>query len=203
METKKRIILDEINYSEGKISLRGEKTTEDMYGLNKFARDSNATILCFDYLNSKGVLKDIVEYYKETEQEGNALIIDFVLDADKVKPYFDELKSYLTNIGRNPENCTLFRVDEYGVCLYSGCISLASLMPTYRDTYGCVGRSFEAGVVQLLNGLDAHTVYETREKEGEIKAGIKAIELSWKPTPYEEPDWDTICEAEEAATANA
>lgn len=197
METKKRIILDTINYSEGKIDLRKEETTEDKYGFNRFARDSNAAILCFDYLNNKGVLKDIVEYYKETEREGNVLIIDFVLDADKVKPYFDELKSYLTSIGRNPENCTLFKVYEYGTCAYSGCVSLTSLMPTYRDTYGCIGRSFEAGVVQLLNGLDAHTVYEIREKEGEIKAGIKAIELSWNPTPYEEPDIGVIYDEEE------
>ncbi len=63
-------------------------------------------------------------------------------------------------------------------CVYSGCVSCVDpIMTAYRDTDGCVGRSWETPILQGFDSDSAHQIYQVYKTEGAYAAGVKAWEM--------------------------
>lgn len=163
---KKKVICDTLIYDneelvlcETKSSVLSEKTKEVFQILN-----ANRQALA--YLYEKSILATISDYLMEIKGENPGRDIYFVCDIDKMLPYQAELKE------RFPEN-DIF--EERTPCIYSGCVSVTSTMSTYRETCGCVGKSWEVGLIKNLDGQTASKIAAVKKALGPVQSGINAI----------------------------
>lgn len=70
---------------------------------------------------------------------------------------------------------------EYGQqspCIYSGCLPMAHMMmTTYRDTYGCIGRSWEINMVINLKTSSCYKISEVRDTFGPYAAALYLMKI--------------------------
>lgn len=159
-----RIINDE--YVKGKVPSWGMDSENEKN--QEFNKRVKAVHNMYEYLDDKGILKKVSFRY-----EGDAEGASFSFEADKLLPYKEEM----LNSGVEDADIAVENIfyTEFSRCLFCGGIRLRWLMQTYRDTDGCVGRSWECWMCQHLESGDAHEVAEKRREKGS-KA---AIEYMW------------------------
>ncbi|MBR6163391.1 hypothetical protein IKQ26_05850 [bacterium] len=158
------VLCDTIAYIENNLWLHN---TEDCRNEKEkaYIENKNRAIRKFAELYETGELaeKGFVEVSDSKTKKGeNARFIDFVVDLDKL----DLDEDFLNIFPKSP-------------CIYSGCISFCEglTMQTYRDYYGCIGRSWEIATVQVLDNLSAEKISKVRREKGSYQAGIYAIKL--------------------------
>lgn len=137
--------------------------------LTQLAEDQTRTTKIIADLYSKGVLTE--KGYVRTNAftaEDNTNCVDtyFVVNLTDILPYLsdDDAEFVKQVLPKSP-------------CIYSGCVGFVHLlMKTYRDTYGCIGRSWETTIVDQLNSANASAVAQVRREQNAYQAGIKSIE---------------------------
>lgn len=89
--------------------------------------------------------------------------IMFVISAEKIAEVNPELAK---------------EINAYDPGLYDGCVTITTRMTTYRDNYGCIGRSWESGAVQALETYQCGAVATARDKQGVEQAGKLAMMIA-------------------------
>lgn len=121
----------------------------------------------YGWLYQTGLLQETAFLFQDLGDS-----VCFALDVKDLEPYRDRMQE------SGAENAALavhHIFDEaYTPCMYSGAIELGWFMSTYRNVDGCVGRSWECGLIQGLNNTAIFDVLQTKEKSG-VKAAISKM----------------------------
>lgn len=154
------------------------KEEKELFGNDtnsKFNQKIIAVNSMYDWLYKKGILKKESFIFKDYE---NASF--FALDVNNLKKYRKEMEESGVQEALLAVS-HIFDLD-YQPCRYSGAIQLAYPMVTYRDSGGCVGRSWECDVMQELNTEAANKVRLIKDKQG-IKAAVEEMYnmIPWNP----------------------
>lgn len=134
--------------------VKGEKHTwsadKDDWSNQEFNRKILAVNAMYGWLYEKGILRDV-----SFEVRDYSDVTFFALDAKDLEPYREQMAAS----GLKDADVALWHIfDEYYTpCEYSGAIELGWTMMGYRDVDGCVGRSWECG---LIKGLESGTVHD-------------------------------------------
>lgn len=105
----------------------------------------------------------------------------FAVNASDLSPYRKQMEE-----SGLPNALTAVRhiFDEpYTPCTYSGAIELGWTMMSFRDVDGCVGRSWECGLIKSLNTKGIYEVAKVKDEQGTREA-VKNLfsQFDWKPT---------------------
>lgn len=127
----------------------------------------------YGWLYEKGILEKVSFEFRDYEDAAY-----FALDAKDLMP----LRRQMEASGcQNASLATRHIFDEsYTPCTYSGAIELGWTMMSYRDVDGCVGRSWECGLVKNLDSEGIYEVARVRDESG-VKAAVSAL--------YAQFDW--------------
>ncbi len=161
-----RIICD--TYTKGDKHLWGDNPHDE------FNQRIDAVNRMYGWLYEKGILNDVSFEFKDYEDA-----VYFAVDAKDLEPYRKEMEAAQIE-GAALATRHIFDQD-YTPCTYSGAIELGWTMMSYRDVDGCVGRSWECGLVKGLNTEGIYTVAKVRDEYGP-KAAVKAL--------FAQFDWD-------------
>lgn len=137
----------------------------------------------YGWLYEKGILRDVSFEFKDYSDMSY-----FALDVKDLEPY----RAQMEQSGVQDASLAIKHIfdEEYTPCLFSGAIQLGWTMRTYRDVDGCVGRSWETGLVQHLNSSVVHDIFDVQREKGVRAAVSKVFDLSGF-----EPDlFDKACE---------
>ena len=139
-----------------------EIVTADEFVKKEYADAVTATRKMYGYLYEKGILEKISFLYRIDIIDGQTGV-SFAFDAEDLKPYKDEM----LNSGIENADVAVERLlkKEIKPCLYCGAIQLSWTMMCYRDTYGCVDKSWECSMVQVLDSGKAEEVSDTLENK--------------------------------------
>lgn len=117
----------------------------------------------YGYLYNKGILKKESFVSKDYSDA-----LYFAINTKGLESYREEM----INSGiENAELAVRHIFDEkYDVCVYCGAITLGWLMVTYRDTCGCVGKSWECSGCKHFENSAVSKVAEVRRAKGVMEA---------------------------------
>lgn len=150
--------------------------SENFYNRTKAVREM------YEYLDQKGILKTAsFEYF--TNDYGTS----FAVDTKDLECYREEMLNSGTYM---PELAVRWIFDEEVTpCIFCGAIKLSWTMLTYRDNCGCVGKSWECGMCNEVDGRFASKIAEIRKKEG-VKAAVSAhwADIDWERVDEEEDE---------------
>lgn len=134
----------------------------------------------YGWLYEKGILEKVSLQFKDYKEATY-----FALDAKDLLPYRQDME----NSGITGATLSARHIfdESYTPCTYSGAITLGWTMSGYRSVDGCVGRSWECGLVQNLDVKGIYEVSDVRDSEG-VRAAVKALfaQFDWKPTLSEQ-----------------
>ena len=109
----------------------------------------------------------------------------FAVDACALLPYRSQME---TSGSPNALLAVRHIFDEpYTPCTYSGAIELGWTMMSYRDVDGCVGRSWECGLIKCLDTEGIYDVAKVMDESG-VQEAVKKLflQFDWKPTLSEQ-----------------
>lgn len=109
----------------------------------------------------------------------------FALDVKDLEPYREQMEQS----GLDGAELAVRNIfdEKYTPCMYSGAIELGWSMATYRDVDGCVGRSWECGLVQ---GLSVKYIYDYVLPVLQEKGAREAVKVLFEVYPWKESDLD-------------
>lgn len=166
-----RIICD--SYIKGQKEIWGEDRNAE------FNRKILAVNEMYGWLYEKGILEKVSFEFKDY-----SFGTCFALDVKDLLPYREQMeKSGLDGSELAVQH--IFDV-EYTPCMYSGAIELGWTMASYREVDGCVGRSWECGLVQAMNVEQIYQVLAVQEEKG-VKEAVKRV---FEIYPWKETDLD-------------
>lgn len=155
--------------------VKGEKHIWSADKDNPSNQEFNRKILAvndmFGWLYEKGLLRDVSFEIRDYSD-----VTFFALDVKDLEPHREAMAAS----GLKNADIALQHIFEeyYTPCEYSGAIELGWTMMGYRDVDGCVGRSWECGLIKHLDSAAVHDVGRILDSEG-VKAAVKAaFELS-------------------------
>lgn len=140
----------------------------------------NDTLNAYNELIKSGRMEQIASYVRKQEYAGSTpendtVSYSFVFDPANITD--DELATLHEKYPK--EKISLTRTERFDPCVTCGCVALAcGGMSTYRDTYGCVGRSWEHPFIQAFYPPDCNEVYEVLREKGAEEAGRFMINKS-------------------------
>lgn len=147
---------------------------------SEFNRKILAVNDMYGWLYEKGILEQVSFEFKDYEEAAY-----FALDTKDLEPYRREMGACMT---RDADLAVRHIFDEpYTPCAYSGAVELGWTMSSYRGVDGCVGRSWECGLVKNLDTDGIYRVAKVRDEQG-VQAAVSALfaEFDWEPTLAEE-----------------
>lgn len=128
----------------------------------------------YGWLYDQGILEKASFVFKDFKDTTN-----FALNVKDLLPYRKDM-----------ENCPAVDAalavqhifdESYSPCVYSGAIELSWTMSSYRNVDGCVGRSWECGLIKSLDTEGVYKISEIRDAQG-VQAAVKAL--------YDQFDWN-------------
>ena len=155
--------------------VKGEKhiwsVDKDDWSNREFNKKILAVNEMYGWLYEKGILRDVSFEIKDYPE-----VTFFALDVKDLEPYREKM----AEAGVKDVDVALRHIfDEYYTpCEYSGAIELGWTMAGYRDVDGCVGRSWECGLLKGLNTRAAHDVLRVHEEKGVREAVSSAFEIA-------------------------
>lgn len=161
--------------------VKGEKHTwsvdKDSWSNQEFNRKILAVNAMYGWLYEKGILRDVSF---EIRDYSDAAF--FALDVKDLEPYREAMAAS----GLKDVDVALRHIfDEYYTpCEYSGAIELGWTMMGYRDVDGCVGRSWECG---LIKGLESGTVHDIQAVL-DAKGAREAVRAAFMAAGFEPSD---------------
>lgn len=167
-----RIITD--TYAKGDKYLWGNDPNDE------FNQRITAVNNMYAWLYDQGILEKVSFEFKDYDDA-----TFFALDAKDLAPYRGEMEASQAE-GAAMAVRHIFD-EDYTPCTYSGAIELGWTMMSYRDVDGCVGRSWECGLVKNLNTDGIYEVADVRDREG-VKAAVQFAfsQLDWYLTLSEQ-----------------
>jgi len=134
----------------------------------------------YGWLYDQGILEKVSFVFKDYAGASH-----FALDVNDLIPFRQEMEK--AGIKDNQLAIRHIFDEHYTPCTYSGAIQPGWTMSSYRSVDGCVGRSWECGLVQHLNTTGIYDVLRVREEQG-VKAAVTALfgMFKWFPTLSEE-----------------
>jgi len=134
----------------------------------------------YGWLYQQGILEKVSFEFKDYAENTY-----FALDVKELEPYRNEMES----CGLEGSALAVYHIfdKDYTPCVYSGAIELGWTMASYRNVDGCVGRSWECGLIKMLNTDGIYAVAKVRDEQG-IKAAMHTLfsQFDWKPTLQEQ-----------------
>jgi len=128
----------------------------------------------YGWLYEKGILEKTSFVFKD--YEGTAY---FAVNAKDLLPYREQMEK--AEIGGAALAVQHIFDEPYTPCIYSGAIELGWTMRSYRSVDGCVGSSWECGLIQCLNIDGIYKIAEIKDELG-VKAAVCAL--------YDQFDWN-------------
>lgn len=150
--------------------VKGEKhiwsADKDDWSSQEFNQKILAVNEMYGWLYKKGILREIAFEFRDYPDA-----MFFALDVKDLEPY----RQVMAESGLKDADVAVRHIfDEYYTpCEYSGAIELGWTMAGYRDVDGCVGRSWECGLLKGLDARAAHDVLRVQEEKG-TKEAVKA-----------------------------
>jgi len=166
---------------------KDEKGVWDLNPENPKNQEFNRKIVAvndmYGWLYEKGILRNVSFEFKDYPESTY-----FALDVKDLEPYRSEMEK----CGVKDAELAVHHIfdKEYTPCIYSGAIELGWTMLTYRDTGGCIGKSWETEFVKHLSGNAAHEIYVLQNEKGVKAAVSKAFEFA----EFEPDLFDKACE---------
>ena len=130
----------------------------------------------YGWLYNQGILEKVSFEFKDYDDA-----TFFALDAKDLAPYRVEMEA---SQAKGAALAVRHIFDEdYTPCTYSGAIELGWTMMSYRSVDGCVGRSWECGLVKGLNTDGIYEVADVRDGQG-VKAAVQFLfsQFDWSLT---------------------
>lgn len=156
--------------------IKGEKQTWGTDKADEFNRRILAINNMYGWLYQKGILEKVSFQWKDYKAGTY-----FAFDAKDLAPYRAQMES----CGLPDAALAVQHIfdQEYSPCHYSGAIQLSWSMSSYRSVDGCVGRSWECGLIQGLNVPAIYGIQGVLESQGP-KAAITAAfaTYDWRPS---------------------
>lgn len=121
----------------------------------------------YDWLYKNSLLQNTAFLFQDLGDS-----VCFALDVKDLEPYRDKMQESRVE-GAALAVHHIFD-EAYTPCMYSGTIELGWFMSTYRNVDGCVGRSWECGLIQGLNNTAIFDVLQTKEESG-VKAAVSKM----------------------------
>ena len=184
------VILDYFCLIDGKPEYRDENN--EFWG--KIYKECNIMINLYNSLYQTGELKQISEYLLEYDvpDKPNIKALAFVIDSDK----FTE--EFLTRMDKEHPGHLLREINKFRPCEYCGCIGLNDFcIPSYRDTYGTVGRSFEHPFVTGFYPKDCDDFWTIWHEKSAVEAGIEVIKRAYRLSdvkPMTSEEYRKVCD---------
>ena len=153
---------------------------KDDWSSQEFNRKILAANEMYGWLYEKGILRDVAFEIKDYPE-----VTFFALDVKRLEPYREAMEQ----AGLKDAQLAVRHIfDEYYTpCEYSGAIELGWTMAGYRDVDGCVGRSWECGLLKGLNARAAHDVLRVLDEKGVHAAVHEAFQLAgFKPDLFQQ-----------------
>lgn len=155
--------------------VKGEKhiwtADKDDWSNREFNRKILAVNDMYGWLYETGILRETAFEIKDYSD-----VTIFAMDVKDLEPYREKMAAS----GLKDVDVALRHIfDEYYTpCEYSGAIELGWTMMGYRDVDGCVGRSWECGLLKGLDARAAHDVLRVLEDKGVKDAVSAAFEFA-------------------------
>lgn len=160
--------------------IKGEKRIWGDDPSTEFNQKIVAVNNLYGWLYEKGILQEAA-----FEMKDYADVAYFAVDASHLLPYRQQMEA-----SGSPDALLAVRhiFDEYYTpCTYSGAIELGWTMMSYRDVDGCVGRSWECGLIKCLDTEGIYEVANVMDEAGPKEAVKKLfLQFDWKPTLSEQ-----------------
>lgn len=161
-----RIIVD--SYIKGEKPIWGDDPNDT------FNQKILAVNAMYGWLYEQGILRAVSFEFKDY-----SFGTCFALDVNDLVPYRGAMEA--ARVERADLAVRHIFDELYTPCMYSGAITLSSPMASYRDVDGCVGRSWECGLIQGLGTKAIHRVLEARNTEGVVAAAKTTFaEFGWR-----------------------
>lgn len=134
----------------------------------------------YGWLYQRGILEKVSFEFKDYPEGTH-----FAFNAKDLEPYRKEMEA----CGVKDAALAVHHIfdEPYTPCVYSGAIELGWSMSSYRNVDGCVGRSWECGLIRMLDTAGIYRVADVRDEQG-VKAAVHALfsEFDWLPTIQEQ-----------------
>lgn len=143
-----------------------------------FRRRRLGTELLYDFMYAHKLLPHKAIWANEYVSKKGGLCMEFSIDTECLEPYKAELLSspgYISEVARDylwPE-----AGKEPTPCIYCGAVSIAHGMSGYRDTDGCIGRSWECCFCNHIEYPEVAEISDVRKKAGDRAAQTKIYEI--------------------------
>ena len=168
-----RILVD--SYTKGEKYLFGSTPSQREENA-AFNRRISAVNRMYGWLYDQGILGKVSFEFKDYSSD-----TEFALDVRDLIPY----RQAMENSGIEDAETAVYYIFDADCtpCHYSGAIELGWTMSTYRNVDGCVGRSWECGLIRGLNTDGIYEVSRVREEKG-TKEAVKALfaQYTWGPS---------------------